>query len=80
MQRSGTHKVLGRGRGHAVLGQIISARVLKGRRAVADAGRWAALTKGKMLSTVIRYVLHAPATPEPNRERTRRATARSARW
>ncbi len=39
MQRSGKDKVLGRGRGCAVLGQVTSARVLKGTRPVADAGR-----------------------------------------
>lgn len=39
MQRSGTHKVPGRGRGPFVPGHVTSARVLKGWRAVADAGR-----------------------------------------
>lgn len=43
MQRSGDDKVLGRGRGRAVLGRVTSARVLKRPRAVADARRWATL-------------------------------------
>jgi hypothetical protein len=41
VQRSETHKVPGRVRGHAVRGHVTSARVLKDQRAVADAGRYA---------------------------------------
>jgi hypothetical protein len=44
MQRSVTHKVLGRGRRRVVLGQVTSARVLERSRAVADAGRWATVS------------------------------------
>jgi hypothetical protein len=39
MQRSGHDKVHGRGRPSTVLDQVLLARVLKGQRAVADAGR-----------------------------------------
>jgi hypothetical protein len=39
MQRSVNDKVLGRGRGHAVVVQVSRARVLKRTRAVADVGR-----------------------------------------
>ena len=41
MLRAGTHKVLGRGRSSAVLGQVPRARVLTGQRAGADVNRWA---------------------------------------
>jgi hypothetical protein len=41
MQRSVNHKVLGRGRPASCASQPHRARVLKDRRAVADAGRWA---------------------------------------
>jgi len=51
MQRSGMHKVLGRGRGHAVVEQVTSARVLERTRPVADAGRWATL-RGAMMSAI----------------------------
>ena len=44
MQRAGTHKVLGRGRTGAVLGQVSLARVLIGQRAGADVNRWATHT------------------------------------
>ncbi len=43
MQRSVNHKVLGRGRPASCASQVHRARVLKGRRPVADAGRYAAL-------------------------------------
>jgi hypothetical protein len=43
MQRAGTHKVLGRGRGRAGASQVTLARVLTGRRAGADVGRSATL-------------------------------------
>jgi hypothetical protein len=39
LQRSGTHKMLGRGRGHVALVDLPSARVLKGRRAAAELKR-----------------------------------------
>jgi hypothetical protein len=39
MQRTGTHKVLGRGRVNAVHEQVRRARVLNRRRAVADGRR-----------------------------------------
>jgi hypothetical protein len=42
LQRSGTHKVLGRGRVCASPEQVNHARVLKRTRAVAERGRWAA--------------------------------------
>ena len=38
LQRAGTHKVLGRGRLGVVLEQVMRARVLIGRRAVAELG------------------------------------------
>jgi hypothetical protein len=38
LQRAGTHKVLGRGRSGEVLEQVMRARVLIGRRAVAELG------------------------------------------
>ena len=41
MLRAGTHKVPGRGREGAELGQVPRARVLKRRRAGADVNRWA---------------------------------------
>jgi hypothetical protein len=41
LQRSGTHKVLGRGRPSAQSTRRLRARVLKGRRAVAELCRWA---------------------------------------
>ena len=43
MQRAGTHKVLGRGRGRLGLSQVGLARVLMGQSAGADVGRYAAL-------------------------------------
>ncbi len=39
LQRSGTHKVLGRGRPSVKRTRALRARVLKGRRAVAELGR-----------------------------------------
>jgi hypothetical protein len=39
MQRPDDHKVLGRGRGAALLNQVCFARVLKVQRAGADVGR-----------------------------------------
>jgi hypothetical protein len=45
MQRSGSDKVLGRGRVSAVPEQVTSARVLNGLRAVADADRSATQTR-----------------------------------
>jgi hypothetical protein len=39
MQRPDNHKVLGRGRGAALLNQVGCARVLTGQRAGADVGR-----------------------------------------
>jgi hypothetical protein len=39
LQRSGTHKVLGRGRPSAEITRALRARVLKGRRAAAELGR-----------------------------------------
>jgi hypothetical protein len=39
LQRSGKDKVLGRGRGRAVIGQVTSARVLERTRAAAERGR-----------------------------------------
>jgi hypothetical protein len=39
MQRAGTHKLLGRGRGSVVHEQVMRARVLNRLRAVADGGR-----------------------------------------
>jgi hypothetical protein len=39
MQRAGTHKVLGRGRPDRLLSQVLLARVLIRRRAVADGNR-----------------------------------------
>jgi hypothetical protein len=39
LQRSGTHKVLGRGRPSLERTRALRARVLKGRRAVAELGR-----------------------------------------
>jgi hypothetical protein len=39
LQRSGTHKVLGRGRPSAESTRALRARVLKGRRAAAELGR-----------------------------------------
>ena len=44
MLRTGMHKVLGRGRIGAVLGQLPLARVRMRRRAGADVGRWATHT------------------------------------
>ncbi len=41
LQRSGTHKVLGRGRPSLLLHSLLRARVLKGRRAAAELSRWA---------------------------------------
>jgi hypothetical protein len=38
LQRSGTHKVLGRGRFSALPAQVLRARVLMRRRAVAELG------------------------------------------
>jgi hypothetical protein len=40
LQRSGRHKVLGRGRPSAERTRALRARVLKGRRAVAELGRY----------------------------------------
>jgi hypothetical protein len=42
LQRSGTHKVLGRGRPSAERTRALRARVLKGRRAAAELSRYAA--------------------------------------
>jgi len=39
LQRSGNDKVLGRGRGRAVAGQVRAARVLERPRAAAERGR-----------------------------------------
>ncbi len=39
LQRSGTHKVPGRGRSSAESSRVLRARVLKGRRAAAELGR-----------------------------------------
>ena len=47
MQRAGTHKVLGRGRPSQSLVSALHARVLRGRRAGADVGRWATLPNSK---------------------------------
>jgi hypothetical protein len=46
MQRAGTDKVLGRGRVNVVLEQVLRARVLRRRRAVADGRRSAPLLHG----------------------------------
>jgi hypothetical protein len=43
LQRTGTHKVLGRGRSHVLLEQVMRARVLMRWRAVAELGSWATL-------------------------------------
>jgi hypothetical protein len=39
LQRSGTHKVLGRGRPSVESTRVLRARVLRGRRAAAELGR-----------------------------------------
>jgi hypothetical protein len=53
LQRSGLDKVLGRGRGDAVLEQVLRARVLKGSRPAAERSCWAALVRahGRFLLT-----------------------------
>jgi hypothetical protein len=43
LQRSGTHKLLGRGRWVSCVPQRLRARVLKGTRAAAELCRWATL-------------------------------------
>jgi hypothetical protein len=45
LQRSGTHKVLGRGRPSAESTRALRARVLEGRRAAAELSRWATETR-----------------------------------
>jgi hypothetical protein len=57
MQRSGTHKVRGRGRVNIVHKQVRLARVLMRQRAVADGCRWAAA-----------YSSSVPSEPSPLRE------------
>lgn len=68
MQRSGKDKVLGRGRGRAVLGQVTGARVLERTRAVADVRSQAALVQRMgllgflipALATVVLVVVPSP--------------------
>ncbi len=53
MQRSGTDKVLGRGRGHAGVIHVGRARVLRRTRAVADVGRWATLVHAASVAALL---------------------------